>query len=782
MATANSVKQTTSDFFFYEQLAHITLLLSARYALLTEIIDDQKLRTIATWKDGIRGARVEYSPVGTPCDAVLRDGVQVIDGTLFERYPNVETIRDCGFESYVGSPIVDAQGHSVGHLCLYIERRLDDPSTAGTIVTLVAERISAELEHRRQYEVLSQQNRQLGTMLANLPGMNYRRADDHAWTMHFVSEGCTTLSGHECKNLISGRVLWSQLIHNNDRNRVRADVASAFSAGENFEIQYRIVTESGQTIWVLDRGGRIKNSNGQVELIEGFVTDITALKKSESAIARPDANFENFVGTAADSIITIDALGQIESFNNAAVDFFGYAAIDIIGENVSRLMPEPFTREHDGYISRYLETGEAKIAGVGREVVARRKDGSSVPVHLSISEIVLQGSRCFVGVLRDLTREKAAEEALRWDHERLNITLEHAPTGIMSYRFGEPFISANRAFCELTGYAVDELTAMTVDDLTHPDDRVKSAAVAAEARAGIVNKFSVRKRYVRKDGTNIEVNVLNTTTHDVDGHLDIVIGQVENLTPRLLAQAESSEQREQLAHADRLNTLGEMVTGLAHEINQPLTAISLFAQAGKRLYEAGNLDRLPEIFDKLSEHAQRAGTIIERIQTMARRQESTKEVTDCNTLVLDTAHLAEAEAGIRDITIEVEVDENLLLVIVDTVQIQQVALNLLRNGMEAMRSVNCHSGNTIKIQTKSTTDGNIEVAVSDSGGGVSSMVAKNLFTPFSTTKESGMGLGLSISRAIVVAHGGQLGYYNNEIGGATFSFTLPAATQGDQDE
>ncbi|WP_339673745.1 PAS domain S-box protein [Dasania marina] len=782
MAIGNSVKQTTSDVFFHEQLAYLTALLNARHGFLTEIIDDQRLRTIAAWENGIRGPRVEYSPVGTPCEAVLRDGVQVIDGGLIERYSHIETIRDCGFESYVGSPIVDTQGQIIGHLCLYLDRRLEDPNAAGTIVTLVAERISAELEHRRQHKVLSQQRQLQGSLLTNLPGMVYRRANDHTQAMYFVSEGSATLTGHESKDLITGRILWADLIHRSDRHRVWDGVALALSAEENFEIQYRIVTESGQTKWVLDRGRGVTNDNGLLDAIEGFVTDITVLKKSESATARSDANFESFVGTAVDNIITIDVQGRVESFNKAAVDFFGYAENEIIGENVRQLMPEPYRSEHDGYLSRYLETGEAKIVGVGREVMARRKDGSIVPVHLSISEIELKGSRCFVGVLRDLTREKAAEEALRWDHERLNITLEHAPTGIVTYRFGERLISANRAFCELTGYAVDELIEMTVDDLTHPDDRLKGVALAAQARACNIEKFLVRKRYVRKDGTTIEVNVLNTSTHDVAGHLDIVIGQVEDLTPQLQAQAESREQREQLAHADRLNSLGEMTTGIAHEINQPLTAISLFAQAGKRLYEAGSHDRLPEIFDKLSQHAQRAGAIIERIQTMSRQQESKKEFADCNALVLDIAKLAEAEAGIRGISIEVEDDKNMLLVVVDTVQIQQVALNLLRNGMEAMRSNNYRNGNTIKIWTGYNNDGDIEVAVSDSGGGVSQRVAKNLFKPFSTTKQSGLGLGLSISRAIVVAHGGQLGFHNNEIGGATFSFTLPAATQGDQDE
>ncbi|MCH8059539.1 MAG: histidine kinase, partial [Proteobacteria bacterium] len=218
---------------------------------------------------------------------------------------------------------------------------------------------------------------------------------------------------------------------------------------------------------------------------------------------------------------------------------------------------------------------------------------------------------------------------------------------------------------------------------------------------------------------------------------------------------------------------------IAHEINQPLTAISLFAQAGKRLFGAEKHDRLPEIFDKLSQHAQRAGAVIERMQSMARRQESAKEIVDCNALVEEVAKLAEAEARIRDMTIEVDTESELPPIEVDTVQIQQVALNLLRNGMEAMRSVDCRDGNAVKLQTKLLGDGDIEVAVIDKGCGVSEEVAKILFTPFSTTKESGMGMGLSISRAIITAHGGHLDFHNNDSGGATFFFTLPAASQKD---
>jgi signal transduction histidine kinase len=248
------------------------------------------------------------------------------------------------------------------------------------------------------------------------------------------------------------------------------------------------------------------------------------------------------------------------------------------------------------------------------------------------------------------------------------------------------------------------------------------------------------------------------------------------------AETEARQHREQLAHMDRLNMLGEMATGIAHEINQPLTAISLFAQAGTRLFSGKkNLERLPEIFEKLNQHAHRASAVIERMQGMARRQESVKEIFDCNLLVEEIAKLAESEARIRDMTIAVDTEKRLPLVAVDVVQIQQVALNLLRNGMEAMQSVGCRGGKTIWLTTKLRSNGDIEVAVVDRGCGVSKEVEKSLFTPFSTTKESGMGMGLSISRAIIAAHGGHLDFRNNDAGGATFFFGLPPANQGDVD-
>ena len=311
-------------------------------------------------------------------------------------------------------------------------------------------------------------------------------------------------------------------------------------------------------------------------------------------------------------------------------------------------------------------------------------------------------------------------------------------------------------------------------DLVHPDDRERVLSSIKNAFA-TGKPFEVSYRITDADGKMRwmwERGRVVPSEVDHDVHLE---GFVTDITEQRSAESEAREHRANLAHADRLNLLGEMATGIAHEINQPLTAISLFVQAGSRLVQNQQHDRLPEIFDKLIQHAHRASAVIERMQNMARRHESAKERKSCKDLVREVVKLAEAEARIRDMTIEVDTETGLPDVSVDSVQIQQVALNLLRNGMESMQSVSCENGNVIGLRTNMRDDENIEFAVVDSGSGVPKDAAEKLFAPFSTTKKSGMGMGLSISRAIITAHGGRLDFRNNEQGGATFFFTLPPA-------
>jgi len=651
---ATRVFGATTDDLLHELLANLAVLLGARRAYVTEMVDDEISRTIASWEEDARGPQRVYGISGTPCAEVMRSGVYVVERELGAHYTFSESSLGFGFESFIGGPIVDRHGKTIGQLCVFGDNPVDDAGMASALISLAAVRVSAELDHRQQQDLLLRQRQQLETLLGNLPGMAYRCDYDPLRTMRFVSQGCAALTGYDREQLTGEPHHWAGLMHEDDRDRAWGEVQSALSSGNNFEVQYRILTKDGEQKWAWERGCGVTDGNGRISMLEGFVSDVTALKESEEALARSEAYSTAIVATAADGIVTLDAKGRIGSVNQAAERMFGFNATELLGQDVCMLMPEPYRSEHGSYIQRYIATGEARVIGKVREVVAQRKDGSVFPIQLAASEVSIDGELCFAGIIRDISARKAAEE-------------------------------------------------------------------------------------------------------------------------------EARQHREQIAHVSRLSTLGEMAAGIAHEINQPLTAISLFAQGGKRLVEAGNFEKMDEVLNKLNEHALRASAVIDRMQAMARRGETVKEIADCSAVIESAVKLAESEARIHDIQIEFAKDENLPPVFIDAVQVQQVALNLLRNGMEAMADADQRQGRSVNIQLRVRDEENIEIAVIDAGTGVLEQNVDKLFTPFSTTKKSGMGMGLSISQAIVRAHGGQLDFHNNDSGGATFWFTLPVVKREIQD-
>ena len=295
-------------------------------------------------------------------------------------------------------------------------------------------------------------------------------------------------------------------------------------------------------------------------------------------------------------------------------------------------------------------------------------------------------------------------------------------------------------------------------------------------------------QYLKKN-SGIEIEAVKTDRSEFPSHLTInqiqkrptekYIVLFRDLTPQKAVEQEAREQRELLAHVDRLNTLGEMAAGIAHEINQPLTAISMYAKSSISFLESKpmNCNRLKEALDKLSTQAHRAGMVIERMQQLTKQRESRHEITDCLNMIREIQKLAEVEAKIRNIDIQINIEDPLPKVTCDPIQIQQVILNLLRNGMEAMER-NHQAKNCVVLSAKNA-DSKVYISIEDSGSGISEELEQRLYQPFTSTKESGMGLGLSISRSIISAHGGRLEFFNNDHGGATFYFSLPATTEQD---
>lgn len=486
------------------------------------------------------------------------------------------------------------------------------------------------------------------------------------------------------------------------------------------------------------------------------------------------------MAAAVDAIIIIDGRGYIQEFNLAAERLFGYQQSDVIGQNVHMLMPAPYAAEHDHYIDRYNATGEARIIGIGREVQAKRKDGSVFPIELSVGEVREAGSPHFVGIIRDISSRKEAEEALRQREEALRQIIDNAPLGIMTCDRYSRILAINRKLCHTLQYQESDLIGHFLADILHPHDLGLLRTHSDRLFAGSESTFMLELRLRRAGGNtgsdaenrDVPCRLLASVVHDADGKPQNMILQLEDLSDQIAAQQEAQQHRERLTHVTRLSTLGEMASGIAHEINQPLTAIVTYAQAARRLHERGAYQDLNSALEKIAQQAERAAAVIKRLRSFVKQQDSEQALLNANAVVADVLQFLEMDTGRRDITIEPRLAPDLPAVLADNVQIQQVLLNLLLNAMDATESTKVNSH--VVVRSYREDQDTVAIEVIDRGCGISDEQQQRLFTPFFTTKTSGMGMGLSICRSIINAHGGQLNYHPNPAGGSVFKFTLPA--------
>ena len=384
------------------------------------------------------------------------------------------------------------------------------------------------------------------------------------------------------------------------------------------------------------------------EIVERVPTGSAPLPKQEALLRA-------ILETSPDGLVTIDENGIVQSFNPAAQRMFGHDAAEVIGRNVSCLMPSPYREEHDAYLERFRRTGEKRIIGIGREVLGQRKDGAVFPMELAVGEVRAEGQRLFAGFLRDVSARQRAEQRVQ-------------------------------------------------------------------------------------------------------------------------------ELQSELVHVSRLSAMGEMASALAHELNQPLTAAINYAQTARRALgrrfgdDTGDIARLLE---KTVQQANRAGQIIRRLRQFIAKGETERALEDLNAVVEEASALALIGAGGKGIATRRQLKKGLPPVLLDKIQIHQVITNLIRNSIDALEGV---AQREIVISTDRAGDHAVEIAIADTGPGLAPEIADKLFHPFVTTKPTGLGIGLSVCRSIVDAHGGRLWASDNPGGGTVFHVSLPTAgPSGEQD-
>jgi len=337
----------------------------------------------------------------------------------------------------------------------------------------------------------------------------------------------------------------------------------------------------------------------------------------------------------------------------------------------------------------------------------------------------------------------------------------------------------------LTGYSRSEIVGRNFKTILHHDDLDMAEQRRIELVENEGSSISFNARYLRKDRSiahaTLHCSLVNQGTPEKK---QILIAQLVDRTDQIKAEQEASEFREKLAHVDRVSTMGEMASGIAHEINQPLSAISSYVQACLRRLESGNLEKqkLHELLEKTDKQAQRAGTVVQRIRSLIRKHDRIRERVEVNKIVQDTISLVQADTRSRGMLVDIELMPETREVIVDSVQIQQVILNLVRNAIDATEDLpensakksSEHSGKICIGTCDSDSSDQVEIWVRDFGHGIAEDLKDILFESFITSKKSGTGMGLSISRSIVDAHGGKIRVESNDAD-TTFFITLPTA-------
>lgn len=366
-----------------------------------------------------------------------------------------------------------------------------------------------------------------------------------------------------------------------------------------------------------------------------------------------EGHLRSILATVPDAMVLIDEIGIILSFSAAAEKMFGYTEAEVIGENVSMLMPSPDRERHDGYLKNYRTTGVRKIIGIGRVTTARHRDGNTFPIELSVGEAWVDGRRIFTGFIHDITERRQADKRLR--------------------------------------------------DL-----------------------------------------------------------------------------QTELAHVGRLSELGTLASSLAHELNQPLTAIASYCEGAADLLEGApdseQLAMAREAMRDVADQALRAGQIVKRMRDFLAHGETEHQIESLSRIMTEANALALVGSREHQIEVQVNLDPKADAIFVDRIQIQQVLFNLIRNAIEAMidspvRSLTISSAAGADLAT---------VSIEDTGSGIADTVAPQLFQPFVTSKQTGMGIGLSICRTIIEAHGGRIWFEPGRDGGTIFRFTLPRVEVEDE--
>jgi PAS domain S-box-containing protein len=639
-----------------------------------------------------------------------------------------------------------------------IPRSLSLPSAA---------QLQAEIQQRKIAEnALRESEAKLATILDSVEAFIYIK--DCNYLYQYANQPVRELFGKALENIVGkvDDVFFDEdttaTLHENDRRVIEQ--------GERIESEHTHTFKNNTATRIyLTVKQPLRNKDGSIYGLCGISTDITERKAMENELKASEAKFRSIIEVSPVPMVLLnDEQSNLTYLNPAFVQTFGYNLDDIPTLADWRMKAYP-----DLEYRRWVEIiGQTTLEKAKQEqtdlppleLTIRCKNNSIKTVLVTVAMIHDDFADMHLVIMYDITERKQIEA-------KLNAIFNASVEGIITIDMADIIVSANAAVETIFGYKPEELMGCSINKLMplSPKELNDSRLPQAEKCAGQIQEIEG----LHKNGSVVPLD-LSLAKYSID-HENYFTYIVRDVSLRKRREQQDKEHLDQLAHVTRLGLMGEMASGIAHEVNQPLCAISNYTQVSLNLINSENPDlvKLNEILRKNKQQALRAGQIIHRMREFVKPQSKHRSTADINTLIHDAVDLCNVKLKHNDIKLTYNLENNLPPVFVDHIQIEQVIINLIRNSIDALQSLPAKQHRHLSIRSRLNLNKDIQVGVKDNGPGLDEEQQQKIFTPFYTTKADGMGMGLSISRSLIEAHEGTL-HFNSQPGkGSSFYFTLP---------
>jgi PAS domain S-box-containing protein len=629
-------------------------------------------------------------------------------------------------------------------------------------------------ERKRAEATIRRSEKELRDVIETIPTSAWTTLADGS--VEFVNRGWreyTGLSGEG--SLGSG---WQSAVHPEDMDQHVGKWQKSVATGDPFEneVRYRRSAD-GKYRWFLVRAVPLRDEQGNILKWYGISTDIEERKRAEAERESSEARYRLVIETASDAVISTDESGSILLANPATARIFGYAPAELIGKPLTVLMPESERKLCEHGFRRYLATGHQEMNWQSLEKIGRRQNGQEFPVELSLGELIKDGQHVFTAFIRDISERKRAEEALRSSEAFLAEAQRLSHTGSWHWDIGAGKVVGSKEHFAIFGVdsETNEGSFTSFTERVHPEDR-RNVEERVWAAVNEKRDWELECRLLLPGGVIKHIHDIGHRRVSESGGVEY-IGTAMDITERKRADQERERLRQvlaDLAHINRVSTMGELTASLAHEIKQPISAALTNAETcvDWLALDQPNIVEGQEAASRLIKDLTRASNIITRIGSLYKKGVPLLKWVNVNELIQEMIALLRSEAARYSISVHGELADGLPKIMADRVGLQQVLMNLMVNGIEAMKDTSSTPGK-LTISSEKNANNQLVVSVADTGVGLQTENANQIFNAFFTSKSQGTGMGLTISRSIIESHGGRLWAIPNPGSGATFQFVLP---------